>query len=137
MTATLVQIMDGIEARLATIEGLRTSPTFPGQINPPQAVVGVPAIGEYDTALSGRANATLGFTVTVYTSAAIDRVGQTTLAQLADPTAAGSIPAAIAADRSLGELVSDCRVASFEPLGLDEVGVIGYFGGRFTLRILL
>lgn len=136
-TPTLPQIMDAVYTRLLAVEGLRVSPTSPGQVTPPHAIVGVPAVPDYNAGLAGRSRADLAPTITVLTGSQLDRIGQTALATLANPDGTGSIPAAFAADRSLGGLVSDCRVASFEPLGLEEVGVIGYFGGRFTLRILL
>lgn len=42
MAPTIEQVMLGIEARLDTITGLRTSEYSADQINPPQAIVGVP-----------------------------------------------------------------------------------------------
>jgi hypothetical protein len=136
--ATLEQIMQAIEVRLATIPGLRTSDTVPGQISPPQAIVGVPPVDNYVTGLSAHQRPTLAPTITVLVSSAVDRVGQLALAAYADPTGPRSIPAAIAADASLGGLLGPgaCQVTRFDPLGYEEVGLIGYFGGRFTLRVL-
>ncbi len=133
--ASLQDIMQGVEVRLATIPGLRVGGTIPGQVNPPQAVVGVPPVDDYVTGLGGP-RPTLAPTITVLTSSAIDRVGQLALAAYADSEGASSIPAAIAADPTLGGVVGGCQVRSFRPLGIDEVGVIGYFGGEFTLRVL-
>jgi len=135
--ATLEQIMLGIEVRLATIPGLRTSDTVPGQVNPPQAIVGVPPVDNYVTSLGG-IRPTLAPTITILVSSAMDRVGQLALAAYADPSGAKSIPAAIAADDSLGGVVGKggCQVSRFDPLGIEEVGLIGYYGGRFTLRVL-
>jgi hypothetical protein len=134
--ATLEAVMQAIEARLDTIEGLRVSDTVPGQINPPQAIVGVPPVESYPTGLQRHQRPTLAPTITVLTSLAMDRVGQLALAAYADPIGARSIPATLAADPTLGGIVSDCMVTRFDPLGLEEVGLLGYFGGRFTLRVL-
>jgi hypothetical protein len=136
MAPTIEQIMDGIETRLATISGLRVSDVSPGQINPPCAIVGVPAITSYH-ATFGSGRMTLDdITVTVLVSAAVDRVGQKKLAGYANPTGSTSIKAAVEGDKTLGGVVDDCIVVSFRPLGLDEVGVIGYFGGIFQLRAI-
>lgn len=135
MAATIEQIMQGIETRLATISGLRVSDTTPDQINPPQAFVGVPNIPNYHGTM-GRAKFPIEPTVTVLVSATLDRVGQLKLASYANPTGDSSIVAAIEADRTLGGIVDDCIVDSFRPLGLEEVGLIGYYGGVFALRVI-
>lgn len=130
---TIADIMRGIEARLETIPGLRVSDVTPDQINPPAAIVGVPPIPAYHATMA-RGRMTVEPTVTVLVSAAIDRVGQLALAEYANPTGAKSIAAAIEGDRTLGKVVEDCIVTSFRPLGLEDVGVIGYYGGEWTLR---
>jgi hypothetical protein len=132
--ATLLDIMDGLEARLATVSGLRTTDVSPGQISPPCAIVGVPDIPEYRTTM------TRGYwrpdpSITVLVSATLDRIGQRLLAEFAAPSGTRSIAAAIEADRTLGGRVDECYVASFRPLGLDEVGLIGYFGGVWTVTV--
>jgi len=128
--------MLGVETRLATISGLRVAEYKPDQINPPQAVVGVPPIPDYRRAF-GRGIFAVDPTVTVLVSAAMDRAGQIKLASYADVTGANSIPAAIEADKTLGLTGVECYVLSFQPLGLEEVGVIGYYGGVFQLRCIV
>lgn len=136
MAPTLEQIMDGIEDRLKTIAGLRVSDVTPDQIVPPCAIVGVPAITEYHaTFASGRMRLD-ELTVTVLVSAAVDRIGQKLLAGYANPTGDTSVKAAIEADKTLGGVVEDCVVLSFRPLGLADVGVIGFYGGIFQLRAI-
>lgn len=127
--------MLGIETRLATISGLRTSEITPDQINPPQAIVGVPDIPEYRLTF-GRGRFQLAPTVTVLVSAALDRIGQLKLASYANATGASSIPAAIEGDRTLGGIVEECFVEDFRVLGFEEVGAIGYYGGVFQLRVV-
>ncbi|MCI0687574.1 MAG: hypothetical protein L0Y54_10110, partial [Sporichthyaceae bacterium] len=98
---TIEQVMNGIEARLATIGGLRVSDITPDQINPPQAIVGVPTIASYHATM-GRGRFTIEPTVTILVSAALDRVGQLKLAASANPTGAASVVAAVEADKTLG-----------------------------------
>lgn len=126
--------MLGIESRLATITGLRVSEFVPDQVNPPQAIVGVPPIPEYRAAFA-RGIYRLEPTVTVLVSAALDRTGQLKLASYANATGASSIPAAIEADKTLGLAGVECLVKSFQPLGLEAVGALGYYGGVFTLTV--
>jgi hypothetical protein len=132
---TILQVMQGIETRLKTIDGLRVTYYIADQVNPPQAVVGCPPIDSY-RATFRRGVFLLQPQVVVLTSAALDRVGQTALAEYANPTGARSIPAAIEGDRTLGGVVEDCVVDSFQPLGMEEVGLIGYYGGVFDLRVV-
>lgn len=136
MTATTIPaVMAGIETRLKTITGLRTAAYAADQVNPPMAIVAPPAIDNY-RATFARGQFVLEPEVYVLVSASLDRVGQTALAGFASPVGAGSIPAAIEGDRTLGGVVSDCVVQSFRPLGVEEVGVIGYYGGVFTLMVI-
>jgi hypothetical protein len=132
--ATLEEILGALEARLDTIQGLNIGDMVPASINPPQAVVGVPPIPDYHTGLVAR-RPILQPTITVLTSSAMNALGQHRLARYADTDGPESIPALILADRTLGEVVSDCLVRSFRPLGLQEVGVINYFGGVFVLSL--
>jgi hypothetical protein len=133
---TLADLMAGLETRLRSIDGLRVDDISPGQVNPPQAVVGVPAIPSYWTSF-GRGSWRPNPTITVFTSAAFDRPGQLALASYADVTGTNSIPLAIEADRTLGLGAGvDCIVTDFRPLGLEEVNQLGYFGGVFTLQVI-
>lgn len=129
-------VMEGIEVRLQTIQGLRTSPTATGQINPPQAIVGVPPVADYQQAYA-RGKFALEPTITVLTSAAWDRTGQFALADYLDYDGPKSIERAIAADPTLGGAAESCQVLNSTPLGIEEVGVIGYFGGLISLRCLV
>jgi hypothetical protein len=131
---SITGVMDGLEARLNTIPGLRVSDIKPGQINPPFAVVGVPDIPDYYVAMK-RGAMSISPTITVLVSSTVDRIGQHTLANYADPVGDLSIVAAVMTDPTLGGACDDCIVTSFRPLGIDEVGVIQYFGGIFTLTV--
>src|SRR5687768_10263773 len=104
---TILQVMQGIEARLATIDGLRVSDTAPDQINPPAAFVGVPPIESYHATMQ-RGRMRLSPSIWLFTSAAVDRIGQEALAGYADPTGTRSVVAAIYGDRTLGGVAEDC-----------------------------
>lgn len=132
---TVLQVMQGIEERLNTIDGLRASYFVADQINPPQAVVGVPPIEDYRATMR-RGRWQLQPQVYIFVSATLDRAGQAALAGYADVSGDTSIPAAIEGDRTLGGVVEDCVVDSFRPLGMEEVGLIGYYGGVFDLRVI-
>lgn len=135
MAVTILQIMQAIETRLETIEGLHASDYAPDQINPPAAIVGVPPIPEYRAAMQ-RGIYRIEPTVTVLVSAALDRIGQQALASYADVDGPHSIVAAIEADKTLGLPGVDCVVKSFQPGGLFEVGAVSYYGGVFTLACI-
>ena len=130
---TIRAVLTAIETQLATIPGLRVADYAPGQITPPQAVILAPPIN-YLVGLGGR-RPILDVQVTVLVSAALDRVGQLALADYADPDGPQSIAATIATDPTLGGVVGQAQVTTFEPLGSEDVGLLGYFGGRWVIRI--
>lgn len=132
---TILQVMQGLETRLATISGLQVSDTVPGEITPPAAMVGVPAIDNYHATMQ-RGRFQLSGQLWVFTSAAVDRVGQEALAGYANPTGTGSVIAAVYGDRTLGGVVEDTVIRTFRPLGMEEVGEIGYFGGVFEWEVI-
>lgn len=132
----LLDVMEGLEAALATIPGLRVSDVVPDQINPPQAVVGVPPVPAYrETFRMGTSR--IEMPMWVFVSAAVDRVAQHSLAAYASPSGERSVRAAVEADRTLGGRVQDVTIRDFRPLGLEEVGQVGYFGGVWTALVLI
>lgn len=135
MAPTIRAVMEAVETRLATISGLNADAHTPDQINVPAAFVGVPPIPQYHQSM-GRGKFRLDLTVTVLTSNAWSREGQLALADYASPTGTKSILQAIEGDRTLGGVVDDCIVVSFEPLGLVTVGTVEYVGGLFTLQTI-
>jgi hypothetical protein len=132
---TLLDVMRGLQARLAAIPGLRVTEIAPDQITPPQAIIGIPPIENYHATMR-RGRMTYESTVYVLVSAALDRTGQERLAGYANPTGPTSVVSAIYADKTLGGAAEDVYVRSFRPLGLEEVGAIGYYGGAFEIQII-
>lgn len=135
MATTLGQIMEGLEARLATISGLRVSDVGPDQVNPPHAIVGVPPIPEYHATMR-MGTFRVELPIWLLVSASLDRISQRNLADYANPSGPTSVRAAIEADKTLGGIAQDAMVKDFRPLGLEEVGIIGYFGGLWTVQVL-
>lgn len=127
--------MLGLETRVATIAGLRVTEFVPGSMSPPAACIGVPDIDNYRLTM-GRGKFQMEFTVTVFTSAAWDRTGQLLLAEYMRPTGANSMITAIEGDKTLGGIADDCWVTGFRRLGLEEVALIGYFGGEFSVNVV-
>jgi hypothetical protein len=132
---TLLEIMQGIETRLATISGLQVSDTFTGEITPPAAQVGMPRVTAYHSTMQ-RGRMQVAGQIYVFTSKADERVGQEALMGYANPTGTGSVVAAVYGDKTLGGKVEDIIIRTFEPLGADEVGDIPYFVGMFEWEVI-
>jgi hypothetical protein len=133
--ATVLQIMDAIEAYAETLPNMHATAETVDQAVVPHLFVGAPEIPTYRQGLGVRP--TYVFGLTLLTSAAISRAGQRELASYADPDGPKSVRELFARNRTLGGLVGDCSLTGFRPLGLEEVGVIGYFGGIFSLTVLV
>ena len=127
--------MTGIENQLKNISGLRTSQYMTEQISPPEAVIGVPDIPSYHESF-GHGHLSIHPTVTILVSKAYSRTAEVALAGYADIAGTNSIHAAIEADKTLGGVVDDCIVVSFRRLSVEEVGLIGYVGGLFELKVI-
>jgi len=138
MTApSVLDIMDAVEAQLRTLPGrVQVSGYAPGDITPPAFILTVPPIN-YREAFRG-ARWRLDLTITLLTSAALDRPGQRLLAEYAAPTGPRSVFQLFAGDGNgvtLGGLVEQAYVTDFEPLGLERVAQIGYYGGEWPLTV--
>ena len=134
-TPTILQVMQAIESALDDITGLRTTEFIKDQMAPPFAMVGVPEIPDYHGAFRS-GSMTIMPRVYVFVSAAVDRIGQTALAGYANPTGTQSIKVALETDNTLGGVVAQVMVKSFRPLGAEEMGAMGYYGGVFDLLVV-
>lgn len=138
MAATLDQILDGIEGLLAALPSLRVKDVvgvdLPVTGQASVAVVMTPAIPSYRSTM-GRGKYELTVDVLLLTAAGISRPGQRKLAAFASQTGDSSLRAAVEADSTLGGTCDTSYLASFRPLGVEEVGVIGYFGGIFSIYL--
>lgn len=129
-------VMEALSATLLTVEGLSVSLSPTGNIKPPHAIVGVPAIVDYRKARAGT-RLDLEVTITLLTSSAFDETGALRLAEYANPTGSRSLYAAIERDRTLGGLVEQAMIRDFRPLDYDEYGSIQYYGGQFTTEVMV
>lgn len=136
MAATIPQIMTGLRDRLATISGLRAYDYAPDDPQPPCAFPLVPPIPSYRESMK-RGTYVLTVQVVVLTGAQLDQRGQQALAGYANPTGSTSVRAALEdVDKTLSGIINDLVVDSFDPQGLEEVGLVGYYGGRFSVRVI-
>lgn len=136
MALDIVELMTAFQDRLKTIDGLRAANYAPDKPNPPIAFPLVPTIPSYREAMR-RGLIVIPMQIAVLTGAQVDRVGQHALAAYANPTGAKSIRAALEdGDKTFGGLVDDVVVDSFDPRGLEEVGLLNYYGGVFNLRVM-
>ena len=116
---TLSEVRDGLEARLSTIDGLRVYDYVPENAHYPAAIIFPPTNVDYRNDLSLR-SFTVRVVVLLMVPAAVDRQ-QLDLYTLMD-RGAGSVFAAVEADRSLGGLDVDAQVVSAQdPLDLGEM----------------
>jgi hypothetical protein len=131
--------MDALEAMYGGLPNLRTKdivgPDLPVTGNASVAVVMMPDISSYRSTM-GRGIYELDIDVLLLTSAVVDREGQRKLARYASQTGATSVRQATEADRTLGGTVHESWLASFNNLGIEQAGVVGYFGGIFRHHVV-
>lgn len=129
-------VMEALKASLSEVEGLSVSLAPTGTIKPPHAIVGVPSILDYRKAVAG-ARLDLEVSILLLTSSAFEETGALRLAEYSTPNGPKSIFRRIDNDRTLGGVVEQAQIRDFRPLGADEYGQIGYFGGEFTCAIMV
>lgn len=110
MPATVSQVATGLQARLATITGLRTFNYQPEQENPP---FGYPQLNSinYHRAYSG-GDVVMDWTVYVVVGRWLDRTAHAALDDYLSYSGAKSVRAAIEADPTLGGVCSTLIVRS-------------------------
>jgi hypothetical protein len=130
--ATVQEIREGIDDRLATIAGLRHSPTVPTVPNPPhayvkrrQTVFGVSMDGEDDTT----------FAVTVLMPWAEQKTAQETIDEYLASTGAKSIKAAIDADPTLGGIVDYAHATLVEDERITVFAGIEYLATDIVVEV--
>lgn len=129
--ASISQLRDALQARLATIPGLRVHDTVPSQVSPPAAVV-IPAGITYDATMR-RGSDDFAFTIQLVVSRAVDRVGQDRLDALLSPFGPGSVKAAV--DGDLGGVADFAHVASVDNYGAVVWAGVEYVGAELTVNV--
>jgi hypothetical protein len=130
---TLTEIRSGLAANVATINGLRSAPVVPDQINPPIAIV-MPSRISFDRAMH-RGLDEYEFVVTVFVGRADERVAQNLLDAYCNPTGTSSVKTALEGDRTLGGAVSDLRVTEMRGITPVLVGDTTYLTAEFVVSV--
>jgi hypothetical protein len=108
--ASVAAVASGLQARLATISGLRTTNYQPEQLNPPFAYPALNSITYNRTMGGGSSVSTMDFTCHVVVGRWVDRVAHTNLDAYLSPNGASSIKLALEGDKTLGGACSDLVV---------------------------
>ena len=129
--ALVSDLRTGISNNLATISGLRTSPTLPDNPNPPIALV-TPISVSYDDAFK-RGMQTYTFVVSVIVGRADERTAQNKLDAFVSSTGSSSIKLAVESDKTLGGKAFDTRVTEMRNYGQLTIGDVIYLSAEYTI----
>ncbi len=133
MPATVSQVAAGLQARLATISGLRTYPYQPEQLNPP---FGYPQINrvEYHRAFGG-GDVVMDWTVHIVAGRWTDRTAHALLDDFLSYSGAKSVRAAIEADTTLGGVCQTLIVRSGADITSLDAGGAEFLQIQFQLEV--
>jgi hypothetical protein len=133
--ASITAIRLGLENNLKRISGLRTSSFAPDNVNPPMAIVQPDTSPvRFDIAMN-RGLDEFKFTVTVLAHRADERTAQNKLDGYCAGSGDFSVKQAIEYDRTLGGVVSDCRVTEISSYGSISVNEIQYAAAEFVVVV--
>lgn len=133
MAATLQQIADGIETRLATVSGLRVFDHVPDVFAPPCSFVLPGSIAYWGDFAGG--NAEVEVVITVVVGRTSDRAAQKSLYAYMSYSGASSIRAAIEADRTLGGVCQTLLVERADNIRMVAQGDATYLAVDFMVRV--
>jgi len=131
--ASISEIRKKLATNLGTISGLRTYDFVPDNPNIPFGVAEYQST-DFDTTF-GRGLDTLSFTITVVVGRVSDRVGQAKLDGFASSSGTLSVKSAIESDKTLGGLISDCRVTGLTSYGQVTIGETTYLAAEFAVTV--
>jgi hypothetical protein len=129
--ASITDLRTAIATNLATISGLRTSPTLPDNPNPPIALV-TPISVSFDDVFR-RGMQTYTFVVSVIVGRVDERTAQNKLDAFVSSTGSSSIKLAVESDKTLGGNAFDCRVTEMRNYGELTIGDVIYLSAEFTV----
>jgi len=129
--ASITNLRTAIATNLATISGLRTSPTLPDNPNPPIALV-TPISVSFDDSFK-RGMQTYTFVISVIVGRVDERTAQNKLDAFVSSTGTQSIKLAVESDKTLGGNAFDCRVTEMRNYGELTIGDVIYLSAEFTL----
>lgn len=133
--STVSAIATGLQARLATIDGVRAYSYQPEQLNPPFAYPVLNGVTYHQTMGMGNAITQYDWTVYVVVGRWVDRVAFTNLDGFLSPVGSSSIRAAIEGDLTLGGACQDLIVASSANISALEQDDAEYLSVSFALTI--
>lgn len=119
---------------LAEVPGLRVYDYLPGQVEPPAAMVRPDSIAYASSLQAGSHDLTL--VVLVLVSGVHEATSQRAMRAFIDPTGETSIPAAIAAEPTLGDVVDDAKATSLRSFGQMEYAGIPYLAAELVVEVL-
>ena len=129
--ASITDLRTGIATNLATITGLRTSPTLPDNPNPPIALV-TPISVSFDDSFK-RGMQTYTFVISVIVGRVDERTAQNKLDAFVSSTGTQSIKLAVESDKTLGGNAFDCRITEMRNYGELTIGDVIYLSAEFTV----
>lgn len=133
--ASVTSVREGLDARLATITGLRHSAFAPGQVNEPHAFVipDEPAI-TFDETMA-RGSDQMHMVIVLLVTKALDRTAQALLDAYLAGSGAQSVKAAIEGDVTLGGAADWTVVTGVPFYGPLEYNGVTYLGARFSVEV--
>ncbi len=131
MSPDLLAILDGLAARLRTVQGLRTFSYLPDLVAPPCAIVQLPSDITYGIVWGG-GKQTYTIPIMLLVGTGTDRTAHTHLAAYMSAAGPKSIKGAVDADYTLGGIVDEATIASVGGVARYSFGGTEYFGARFV-----
>lgn len=134
MALDLNAVMDALGTRLATIAGLRVADYPSDAANPPQAIVSLPELVEYDTVAGHGADRTI-IPVTLLVGRISDRASRDLLAQYVSGTGAMSVKLAV--EGGTGDLGGVAHTVRVSEARVDVVTIqaVEYLGASFDVEV--
>lgn len=135
-TADIAAIVDEVVQLARTVPGLRCYEYAPaaGEINPPILAV-MDVEPQYNRTMgAGMTGLTMRLVLDV--GGTVNRSVQESLRRFLDNSGASSIRAALE-DASSYTAFDDLAVVGFQAVGFDEVAELGFYGGIFTVDIII
>jgi hypothetical protein len=133
--SSVSDIATGLQARLATISGVRAYSYQPEQLNPPFAYPVLNTVSYHQTMGMGSAMTQFDWTVYVVVGRWVDRVAITNLDGFLSPTGASSIRAALEGDLTLGGACQNLVVSSSANISALEQDDAEYLQVSFSVTI--
>lgn len=132
MSATLGQVRLALQAALERINGLTAHATWPGQINPPVALIRPTGI-EYSQSFDSLS--TFSMEVVLAVRNADLQSGQDDLDLYCDPDGPSSVQAVIEGDQTLGGISEMVNVLRMHDYGVLDISGTSYMGAIFDVEI--